>query len=127
MVIVLGLIGIGNLLGLIGLWLYLRSLLLVRHGETVPGEVVALVEDDEDHIFAPVIRFYDEGRPYQFQHPIYQNPPYRVGAEVKVVFRRGQPEKARLKSLTSLYLWPAILWLAAVSLIGAGILVRVVE
>ena len=93
--------------------------------ESVPafGEVIELVErHDEGVTYAPVIRFVGpDGRVVEFTESISSKPPaHHVGEQVKILYHREDPTRARVASTLNLYLLTMIFALVGgiVSIIG---------
>ncbi len=118
---------IGVILLLLALILFLRSFLILQNGTSAEGTVIGLVEDSEDHIFAPIVRFSAGGEIVEFQHSIYENPPYKIGDRLKVIYYPNEPHKARVKSFTSLYMLPAIFGFSAAIILIVGLSVGNLE
>lgn len=116
----LGVLGFGLLFLLATLVLVMRLLGLLAQGQTTDGTVVRLVEDHEDHMFAPVIQFTVNGNAMEFTHPIYQNPPYKIGEKVQVLYNKNNPGKAKIRTFASMYLLPLALGLIGFALVAAG-------
>jgi hypothetical protein len=116
----LGVLGFGLLFLLATLVLVARLLGLLAQGQNTEGTVVRLVEDQEDHMFAPVIQFTANGGLMEFTHPIYQNPPYKIGEKVRVLYNKNNPGKAKIRTFSSMYLLPLALGLIGFALMAAG-------
>ena len=93
--------------------------------ESVPasGEVIGLVEHhDEGVTYAPVVRFtVPGGRVVEFTESVSSKPArYRVGEQVKVLYRPEDPRRTRVASALNLYLLAMIFALVGgtVSIIG---------
>lgn len=121
MVIIYGVIGLGSLLMFIAFMTLTRSLLLSLTGHRTEGVVVRLVEDAEDHLFAPVVQFVAYGQTIEFQHHIYQNPPYQIGQTVKIIYNSRNPYKAKIRTFSSLYILPLILGVLGLGMAGVGV------
>lgn len=118
----LGVLGIGLLFLLGATILFVRVLALLAQGNNAEGIVIRLVEDEEDHMFAPVVEFTtSNGKRAEFTHPIFQNPPYKIGQVVKVLYNRNDPSKAKIRTFSSMYLLPLFLGIIGVGFVAAGI------
>lgn len=118
----LGVLGIGLLFLLATAILFIRVLALLAQGNHAEGTVIRLVEDQEDHMFAPVVEFTtSNGKTAEFTHPIYENPPYKIGQRVKVLYNRNNPGVAKIRTFSSMYLLPLILGVIGAGFVAAGI------
>ena len=111
---VTGLIGIVMLVLAARTWLASRALL--RDGVRAVGRVVAMKEiagsgTRSRSTWAPIFEFTgDDGRTRSLLSDSSSNPPdHKVGDSVRVIFKRGEADQARIESFTSLWLGPVAL------------------
>lgn len=116
-----GVIALGALLLLVGLVLLLRAVMSLMFGKQTEGIVVRLVEDQEDHMFAPVVKFNGDGQEFEFEHPVYQTPPYKIGDKVSVLYTPGNPKSARIKSFSALFMVPIVLGISGCICASGGL------
>lgn len=117
-----GVLSIGLLFLLVTVILFFRLLALLAQGNNAEGTVIRLVEDEEDHMFAPVVQFTtSNGKTAEFTHPIFENPPYKIGQTVQVLYNRNDPGKAKIRTFSSMYLLPLVLGILGAGFVAAGI------
>lgn len=92
------------------------------------GKVVALEEvppqqADESATYRPVVVFEaDASQSIRFESLAHSNPPrFTVGQTVPVLYRRGQPHDARIRSFVDLWLLAIVLGLLGGALLGVGL------
>ena len=112
-------LGLGAAFWAAAVFSWMRTRRFVEESVPAFGEVIKLVEHhDEGVTYAPVIRFAGPGgRVVEFTESVSSNPPsHRVGEQVKILYHREDPTRARVASTLNLYL------LALIFAVIAGIL-----
>jgi hypothetical protein len=110
----LHLLGVAAYLGLSG-----------GHGETATGTVVSMRQVSATRAggvstYAPSITYIVNGQTYTHHSSTSSFPPaYKVGENVALLYKKGDPNDARIDSWSSQWLFPSLL-------AGAGLLVAVV-
>jgi len=112
-------LGVGSLMLFIALLLWNNSRSFLARAQATTGEVVELREvrdsDGGSSTWKPVVHFAVEGRDVTFAASFSSRPaPYDVGDRVPVLYLPGNPDEARIKSFSSL-------WLGVVILGGMGL------
>ena len=105
--------GIGVLLMLIALLVWLRTKRFVAESLRAQGTVVGFEEshDEGSTTYAPVVNFTAQsGVAVQFTDKVYSRPRgYDVGQQVEVLYHYQNPRRARLASPFRLYFVPGLL------------------
>lgn len=107
--------GIGVLMLLIALVVWVRLRRFVAESLRAEGTVVRLAErrdGDGDTVYAPVVRFTPRGRrtEVEFRDQLWSRPAgYRVGQRVEVLYHQREHKRARLASSFRLYFAPGLL------------------
>jgi hypothetical protein len=114
-------VGVGMLIG--AFFLYRNTSAFLVEAIAVQGTVVELVpvRSDDSYTYKPVVRFSTEkGEDIEFASSSSSNPPsYREGELVKVFYRAGEPENAKIDGFFSL--WGGALILSILGAIFATI------
>jgi len=102
-----------------------RSFRRMKQWITCGGTVVDYVsrENQSRPYFYPKVEFTTtEGKSIVFQSSIGSNgKPYRIGANVKVLYSSENAEDADIRSFTNLWLVPGFLTLFALAFLGVGL------
>jgi hypothetical protein len=101
--------GIGTLLLIIGLCIFINSSSFVSKSSDAKGVVVRLESHNSSNETStnPIIKFSTENNTYEFESNISAN--YSIGEHVNVLFNPYYPQDARINSFVALYLIPTIL------------------
>lgn len=107
---------------------WLRARRFVAASDATFGVVVGLREHRGKAVtYAPVISFDGpDGRPVVFTESTASSPPaYAVGDRVKILYRRDDPCRARVNSVSHLYLSSLVFGALGASVFLAGVLIAV--
>ena len=119
--------GIGVLLLLIALLVWLRTRRFVRESLRAQGTVVGFDEsrDEGSTTYAPVVSFTAQsGVAVQFTDLIYSRPRgYDVGQQVEVLYHWQDHSRARLASPFRLYFVPGLLGFLGLVFSSAGVII----
>lgn len=108
-------LGAGGLMLLIALLLWNNTRRFIANADTAQGKVIELIEvrdqDDGSISYKPVVTYaVANGRSITFTASFSTKPaPYDVGESVEVLYAPGDPQDARIKGFSSLWLGPTIL------------------
>ena len=107
-------LGVGSLMLFIAALLWNNTRSFIARAQSTTGEVVELREvrdkDDGSSTWKPVVHFTAEGQDVTFAASFSSKPaPYALGDTVPVLYLRGNPDEARIKAFSSLWLGVAIL------------------
>ena len=118
-------LGIGIIMLVIGVRLWLGTSQFIAHAHGAIGTVIELREkrdSDGDTMYAPVVRFAADGREVTFVSNTSSRPAaYHVGEAVEVLYAPGNPDDARVRGFASLWLGPLVLGGLGTAFTGAGV------
>ena len=108
-------LGVGALMLLVALLLWNNTRRFIANADTAQGRVIELIEvrdkDDGSISYKPVVTYEAaNGKSITFTASFSSKPaPYDVGESVEVLYAPGDPQEARIRGFSSLWLGPTIL------------------
>lgn len=100
---------IGSIFSLIGGGFAWSSYSVVSVSQRAEGSVIRLVGNVRKGSVAPVAEFFVDGKRHEFQSWLYTSPPqFDVGDKVSVLYDPGDPQRCRIESFVTLWLFPTI-------------------
>ena len=108
---------VGGLLGLIGVFLFIRTRIFIGKAQEAKGTVIQMVYSRTSSSsgsgggYVPVYQFRTlDGQNIVIQDSLSSNPPrFQVGQEIDVLYESGNPQKARINKWMNLYFVPVLL------------------
>ncbi|GDY10914.1 MAG: DUF3592 domain-containing protein [Planctomycetota bacterium] len=115
---------IGSIFSLIGGGFAWSSYSVVSVSQRAEGSVIRQVGDGRTGSVAPVVEFFVEGTRHEFQSWLFTSPPqFDVGDKVSVLYDPRDPQRCRIESFVTLWLFPTIFGgIGAVMLVVSGTL-----
>jgi hypothetical protein len=115
-------VAVGPFLLLLAATSVARTEMFIHHSIAVDGKIVDMrrLRGNRGSIYAPVFEFSAEDQKlYIVSSRTGTNPPhFKIGDRVKVLYRPGHPESARIDSFSQLFLFPT-----AASVLGGALTV----
>ena len=122
---------VGELLLVIGLFIWFRTRSFINSSQETKGTVVRMLysSDSDGSGYAPVFKFTTiTGQSVEVAEKVYSNPPqFREGQVIDILYDPQNPNRARVKKWSTLYFVPLLLGGMGVLFGGIGVLLLIFE
>ncbi len=107
---------------------FIQTVIFLRSAEQTEGKIVGFIEsknNDRLTMYLPVFDYQPAlGKTYRQKAEVASNPPeYKLGETVTILFMKKNPQNARLKSFSELWLMTAVLVIFGTAFSFAALLI----
>lgn len=107
---------------------FIQTIIFLWAAERTEGKIVSFIESKNNDgltMYLPVFDYQTRlGKTYRQKAKVASNPPgYKVGERVTILFMKKDPQNARLKSFSELWLMTAVLIIFGAAFSFSGLLI----